>query len=39
MNEEEQNVNLLDVYDDINKTSSSLNNTTFHSLNVSMQLY
>lgn len=39
MNEPEQNARLLDVCDEIDKTTSSPNNTTFHSFNVSMQLY
>jgi len=39
MNEPEQNAKLLDVCDEIDKTASSPNNTTFHSFNVSMQLY
>jgi len=39
MNEPEQNARLLDVGDEIDKTTNSPSNTTFHSFNVSMQLY
>jgi len=37
MNEPERNARLLDVCDEIHKTTSSPNNTTFHSFNVSMK--
>jgi len=38
MNEQEQNSSLQDICDEVDKTSRSpkSNNTTFHSLNVSM---
>lgn len=39
MNNQEKNANLMDVCNEFDKTSSSPNNTTFHSFNVSMQLY